>query len=120
MSPPVALRRRPSSDRCDPLTSWGARLVLELPDGVSRHPTLPDRVEEVVGALTLVDVAFAGIRVAYPVEASNHDEALRHSSTVARRILQLLDLDERAVCEHFVMPLVDEAVHDGDRLRPVR
>ena len=120
MSPPVALRRRPSSDRCDPLTSWGARLVLELPDGVSRHPTLPDRVEEVVGALTLVDVAFAGIRVAYPVEASNHDEALRHSSTVAWRILQLLDLDERAVCEHFVMPLVDEAVHDGDRLRPVR
>lgn len=95
------------------VTPWGARLAVALPEGVSRHPRLLSRVEQVIGRFCLVDLAGDDVRVAYGLDGPTQLDAEREARFIAEAVLAELGLRPDSVYQSFVRPL-----HSGPMSEP--
>lgn len=82
---------------------WVARLTLALPEGVSRHPRLLDRVRDEMGRPCAIDIAHHGIAVAYTARGETFERACDDSTIVCDALVDSLHLSEDAVEEHVLI-----------------
>lgn len=91
---------RSALESSQPRARWGIILGIRLPEGVSQHPRLADRVEQQLGRICAIDLREpTDVRVSFGAESGNAAEAEDEARSVAGSLLQFMGLEESALVE---------------------
>jgi hypothetical protein len=85
----------------EPLSKkWTSILIIDYPEGVTRHPSVLDRIQEEISCI--VNIEYPGVLMSYYVNADNHSSAEFEARAVASNILSFLGLTHAAIAEHTI------------------
>ncbi|MBL8777062.1 MAG: hypothetical protein JNK12_14055 [Acidimicrobiales bacterium] len=83
---------------------WFARVEIEFPAGVSRHPQLPVLVQDRIERTSVIDLRAAGVVVGFVIEHATDAEAADEVGAVASDLVGFLQLPETSIVVLEVHP----------------
>jgi hypothetical protein len=88
---------------------WRATAVIELPDGTTRHPRLPEAVQRHLDRPSVLDLQSSGVLVAFALRSTVRVEAQQEADDVAAGLLEYLQLPFEALVELELNPPEQQA-----------
>jgi len=79
---------------------WTSILVIDYPEGVTRHPSVLDRIQDEITCI--VNIEYPGVFMSYYVKANDHASAEFEARTVASNVLIFLGLTHEAIVDHTI------------------